>query len=245
MALKTAKIITFTSVKGGTGKTTTVLNIAGVLNQKGIKTLIADFDFSSGVIATSLNLKYSKDVYTFVNDLMNNKFETVDDYVTKYTDNIDVLPSPKDPRSASKINANYIEIILKRLKTKYDVILIDTNHIVTPTNLVTMDMSDNFYYIITNTLADLKNMKSMISIFKDMNEEDYRIVLNNSLGHINKLYTNYDIKTMIKSKIEFEIPKSLYEKNIEKYIYEGKLMTENKNEKFQVYEDIINDFMNK
>jgi len=245
MSLKSAKIITFTSVKGGTGKTTTVLNIAGILNQKGIKTLIADFDFSSGVIATSLNLKYSKDVYTFVNDLMNNKFETVDDYVTKYTDNIDVLPSPKDPRSASKINANYIEIILKRLKTKYDVILIDTNHIVTPTNLVTMDMSDNFYYIITNTLADLKNMKSMISIFKDMNEEDYRIVLNNSLGHINKLYTNYDIKTMIKSKIEFEIPKSLYEKNIEKYIYEGKLMTENKNEKFQVYEDIINDFMNK
>ena len=39
----------------------------------------------------------------------------------------------------------------------------------------------NFYYIITNTLADLKNMRSMVAIFKDMDEEDYRIVLNNSL----------------------------------------------------------------
>jgi len=243
MALKTAKIITFTSVKGGTGKTTTVLNIAGVLNQKGIKTLIADFDFSSGVIATSLNIKYQKDVYTFVNDLMNNKFESVEDYVTQYTDNIDILPAPKDPRSASKINANYIEIILKRLKTKYDVILIDTNHIVTPANLVTMDMSDNFYYIITNTLADLKNMRSMVAIFKDMDEEDYRIVLNNSLGHINKLYTDYDIKNMIKAKVNFEISKDLYEKNIEKYVYQGKLMTEKPNEKFLVYEKIIADFM--
>lgn len=243
MAIKTAKIITFTSVKGGTGKTTTVLNIAGILNQKGIKTLIADFDFSSGVIAANLNIKYTKDVYTFVNDLMNNKFESIDDYVTKYTDNIDVLPAPKDPRSASKINAKYIEIILKRLKTKYDVILVDTNHVLTPTNLVTMDMSDNFYYLITNTLADLKNMKSMIAIFKDMDEEDYRVVLNNSLGHINKLYTNYDIKNMIKTKVNFEIPKTIYEKNIEKYVYEGKLITEKPNEKFSVYEDIIKDFM--
>ena len=243
MAIKTAKIITFTSVKGGTGKTTTVLNIAGLLNKKNLKVLIADFDFYGGVIASSLNLEYKNDVYTFVNDLMNNKFETVDDYVTSFTENIDILPAPRDPRSASKINAKYIEIIINRLKPKYDVILIDTNHIASSVNLITMDMSDNFYYIITNTLADLKNMKSMVSIFKDMNEEDYRIVLNNSITNIKTIYSDYDIKNMIKSEINFTIPKSLYEKNIEKYVYDGKIITMNGSSKYEVYENIINDFL--
>lgn len=243
MALKTAKIITFTSVKGGTGKTTTVLNIAGLLNKRGIKTLIADFDFYTGVIASSLNLSYTNDVFTLVSDLMNNRFKQVEDYVSKYSEYIDILPAPKDPRSASKINAKYIEIILNRLKPKYDVILVDTNHVASPTNLITMDMSDNFYYIITNTLANLKNMKSMISIFKDMNEEDYRIVLNNSVSHIKTLYSNYDIKNMIKAEIKFEIPKNYYIKNIEDYVYDGKIITMKLNESFEIYNKIIDDFL--
>lgn len=244
MSLKTAKIITFTSVKGGSGKTTTVLNIAGLLEKRGIKTLIADFDFYSGVIAASLNLDYTNDVYNLVNDLMNNKFEKVEDYITHYTDNIDVLPAPKDPRSVSKIKSKYVEIILNRLKMKYDVILIDTNHIIDQINLVTLDMSDKFYYIITNTLADLKNMKSMIAIFKDMGESDYRIILNNSILPFKTLCSNYDIKTIIKDNIDFEIPKYLFEKDIEKYVFEGKIITKVKRNDYTVYEKIIKDFMN-
>lgn len=244
MALKTAKIITFTSVKGGTGKTTTVLNIAGLLEKRNIKTLIVDFDFYSGVIASSLNVNYTSDVYTLVNDLMNNKFNSVDDYVTKYSENIDILPAPKDPRSVSKISANYIEIILNRLKVKYDVILIDTNHVIDQINLMTLDLSDRFYYIITNTLADLKNMKSMVAIFKDMNEEDYRIILNSSICNIKTLCSSYDIKNTIKAEVDFEIPKALFEKDIEKYVYDGKIMTTSKKADFSIYNKIIDDFLN-
>lgn len=240
MALKTAKIITITSVKGGTGKTTTVLKLAHILNEKNIKTLIMDFDFYSGAVALSLNLKHNKDVYTLVTDMMNNKFENADDYISKLNENIDVLPSPKDPRSASKINANYIELILNRYKTKYDVILIDTNHISSAIKLITLDLSYRFYYLITNTLSDLKNMKSMVAIFKDINEEDYRIVLNNSLGTFKELYNNYDIKTMIGSKIDFKIPKEEYNKDIEKYVSEGKISKP----KTTIYNEIVDDFLN-
>ena len=43
-----AKTITITSVKGGTGKTTTVLNIAGLLSTRKLRTIIVDLDLHSG-----------------------------------------------------------------------------------------------------------------------------------------------------------------------------------------------------
>ena len=62
MALKQAKVITVTSVKGGTGKSTTTLALAGILSNKKLKTIIVDMDLYSGVIAASLNLKAKKDI---------------------------------------------------------------------------------------------------------------------------------------------------------------------------------------
>ena len=53
-----AKTITITSVKGGTGKTTTVLNIAGLLSARKLRTIIVDLDLHSGVIAPSLNVQF-------------------------------------------------------------------------------------------------------------------------------------------------------------------------------------------
>ena len=50
MALKQAKVITVTSVKGGTGKTTFTLSLAGILANKNLKTIIVDMDLHSGVL---------------------------------------------------------------------------------------------------------------------------------------------------------------------------------------------------
>ena len=58
MALNKAKVITVTSVKGGVGKTTTVLNLAGICSKIGKKTLIVDLDLYSGDIASILNISY-------------------------------------------------------------------------------------------------------------------------------------------------------------------------------------------
>ena len=62
MAIKQAKVITVTSVKGGTGKSTVTLSLAGILSNKKLKTIILDMDLHSGVIAASLNLKVNKDI---------------------------------------------------------------------------------------------------------------------------------------------------------------------------------------
>lgn len=223
MALKQAKVITVTSVKGGTGKSTFTLSLAGILANQNKKTIIVDMDLHSGVVAASLNLKPKKDIYTLVNDYMNHGLKELEEYITKYNDYIDVLPAPKDPRSVGKINSHYIDIILKKLKYRYDVILIDTNHVIDNINLITFDNSDKIIYIITSDLMDLKNMKTMLAIYKDMNLKNYFLVLNEALS-CNNLNT-YEISTFLGQNIDYKIPSSAYIKNMQKILMEGKIIT--------------------
>lgn len=223
MAIKQAKVITVTSAKGGTGKTTIALSLAGILSNKKLKTIIVDMDLHSGVVSASLNLKPAKDIYTLVNDYMNHGLKELEEYIIKYNDYIDVLAAPKDPRSVGKISTYYIDLILKKLKYRYDVILIDTNHIIDDINLITFDNSDNIIYVLTSDLMDLKNMKTMISIYKDMNLKNYSIILNEALSrnHLNL----YEINTYLDKNIDYVLPSNTYIKNMSKILMDGKIIT--------------------
>lgn len=251
MAVKQADVITITSVKGGTGKTTNVLNIAGILSSIGKNVLIIDLDLYTGGIACALNIDNDKDLFLLVNDMNNNRFDYLENYIVKYNDNIDVLPAPKDPRDASKINAKYLNVILSKAKMKYDVVLIDTNHLLTDTNLVVLDNSDIILYFISNNPIDLKNMKSIVSIFRDMEMDNYRVILNNSLNKDKDIFNNYDIKTIIKNKVDYILPPSLHEKNIDKYIIDGKIMTldkgyvKNHKKEITAYQNFIESLLKK
>lgn len=225
MAIKKAKIFTVTSVKGGTGKTTTTLNLAGIFSTQKYKTLIIDLDLYSGGIAASLNVNNDTDIFKLIDDLNNNRFDFIDSYVSKYNDYIDVLPSPKDPRFANKMSSKYINIMLSKAQMKYDIILIDTNHFMNEINLVAFDYSDYILYIITNDPIDLKNMKTMVSIYKDMDKKNYKIILNEAVDKQHNYFTKYDIKNIIKDNIDYTIPSSFYLKTIDKYVLNGTILT--------------------
>lgn len=221
------KIITISSVKGGVGKTTMTLNLAGIYCELNKRVLIIDLDLYSGGIAASLNVKNKKDIYTMIDSMANNGFTELKKYVTTYNKNIDVLACPKDPRMGAKVSGRYIPVIFDLAKKEYDVVLVDTYHILDEINLTALDYSYMTLFIITNDIVDLKNMKSLISIFKDTDKKNYLILLNNSRD-IGKDYLSlYDIRTIIKNNIDYTLSKNYYIKNIDKYTISGEILTLN------------------
>jgi len=223
------KIITISSVKGGVGKTTITINLAGIYFLMKKKVLIIDLDLYTGGIATCLDVNNKKDIYMLIDNLSNNNQIELSDYVSKYNNSIDVLPSPKDPRDVSKIESKYITNVFELAKKEYDIVLVDTTHSLDETSLIAIDASYNSAFIITNDLADLKNMKSLISIFNEMGKKNYKVVLNNSRDTGRDYISLFDIRSMIKNNVDFTISKNFYIKNIDKYILNGDILTLNKN----------------
>ena len=124
-------------------------------------------------------------------------------------------------------SGRYIPVIFDLAKKEYDVVLVDTYHILDEINLTALDYSYMTLFIITNDIVDLKNMKSLISIFKDTDKKNYLILLNNSRD-IGKDYLSlYDIRTIIKNNIDYTLSKNYYIKNIDKYTISGEILTLN------------------
>lgn len=240
MGLSKAKIVTVSSAKGGTGKSVFVCNLAGCACKKKIKTLIIDLDLSSGVIGASLNVKYDENVFTLAEDMMNNRMKNIENYIFKYNDYIDVVCAPNDPRDRGKIHFQYIENIIKQLSFKYELILIDTNHVMDEISSRAIDSSDYILYIITDGLMDLKNMKSLMAIYADLGINNYKIVLNEM--HV-RSYTDLEVKNILGTSIDYVLPNSYYDENFSKIVEGGKILSivKPKNKGVSVIDRIIED----
>lgn len=225
MSRTKGKSLCLFSAKGGVGKTINTINLAGIFSQLEKKVLIIDFDMTGGNIAVTLNKTFVKTVYNFIDDYNNNRYKSFKDYVTTYNDNIDFLAAPKDPRQASKIDSSYVEIVMDKAIHNYDVVLIDTNHNLNELNISILDRVDEILFLLTNDPLDLKNMKSILSIFKDIDLKNYKVLLNNSRDPFKNYFTLYDIKNILKTNIDYTLSSSFFIKNIDTYIMDGKIIT--------------------
>lgn len=114
------------------------------------------------------------------------------------------------------------------LKKEYDVVLVDTSHVLNDINLTILDYSYMSLFIVTNDLVDLKNMKSLLSVFIDTDKKNYLICLNSSRDTGRDYMSMYDIRATIDSNIDYTISSNYYIKNIDKYVMSGEILTLNK-----------------
>ena len=228
MANRNGKIISISSVKGGVGKTTMAINLAGIYYMMKKKVLLIDADFFGGGISTWLDSKNQKDIYMMMDSISNNRYTSIRDYVVSYNSGIDVLASPKDPRNALKIESKYIPIIFEFAKREYDIILVDTNHIMNEINLMILDHVNTSLFIVTNDLLDLKNSKSFLSILKETGKTNFIVCLNCSRDTGKDYLSLFDIRNILKCNINYTLPSSFYIKNIDKYVLDGEILTLNR-----------------
>lgn len=222
MTKKGAAICLF-SPKGGVGKTVLSLNIAGVASDMKLKTLLLDYDMHTGCLSMVINEEMNKTIYHLTDDLLNNRFKKLSDYIYKYNEYIDILPAPKDPRQGNKITSKYLQIILDKVKRDYDLVIIDTGSQMDDINIVTLDTADEVLFVIDNDLFTLKNTRNILNIFNDYNITNYKVLLNQSIDFKTPYFSMQDIKKIIGANIDYSISKNSYIRDITSYLYDNKI----------------------
>lgn len=123
------KIVAFLNQKGGVGKTTTCVNMAGYLGQMGKKVLVLDID-PQGNASSNLGIEKDSKPKTIYDVIVDDN--TIDEVIlhTKF-ENLDIIPSDVDLAGAEielvQVNnrEKIVRNILRKISDKYDYICID------------------------------------------------------------------------------------------------------------------------
>lgn len=176
------KIISFGTLKGGTSKTTTSFNVAGILAERGYKILAIDVDPQAN-LTTNFGLDETVEGFRSVKDIFEDKNANIEDIVCKSPikelPNLDVIPScimltsteMKLVSLAARENTlrNYINRNLDFFN-QYDYIIIDTNPSMSIVNQNAFAVSD--FICLTNVagMNSYKGTELFMALWSDISD---------------------------------------------------------------------------
>ncbi|MEO1957936.1 MAG: ParA family protein [Nautiliaceae bacterium] len=159
------EIIAIVNPKGGVGKTTTAINLAAVLAERGKRVLLVDTDFQMHA-TTSLGVrKIEYDLFHLLK-----KIKHPNEVIVKTPFKIDVIPSSLGLLKVDEIYLNknsILEDVLREIE--YDYVIIDTPPSLNPLNIDVLKFADNILIPIQANVFSLESLKmflSTISLFK-------------------------------------------------------------------------------
>ncbi len=158
---RSCRLITVSSTKGGTGKTSLAVNLAVELSEQGLRTLLVDLDVQFGDVGIVLGLERpDKTLYDLVmSSALDLDTEKLRGYVIRQKAMLHILPAPLRPEEAESIEASQIATILQIARSLYDVIVVDTAPLFDGPMLAALDRSDELLLVSTPDVPAMKNVR--------------------------------------------------------------------------------------
>jgi len=166
-----AKTITFAHFKGGTGKTTSCINVAGFLAKQDKKVLVVDLDPQSNLTA-GFGIDPSTTKHNMYH-VMSKKKDIRHAILKTETENIHIVPAHSNLLKAtlksyrSKNDAKILKNALEPVKNFYDHILIDTppsnGHFIVNGAVA----ADNVVLVLDPGIFALEGIDTFNNVFKD------------------------------------------------------------------------------
>lgn len=170
------KTIGVISLKGGVGKTSSVVALGTSLAKIGKKVLLVDANFSSPNLGIHLNLI---DPPITLHHVME-RSSSVKDAIYKLENNLEVLPSSifgKKVSSPLKLKDK-----LRSVKTKYDFVLIDSSPAMNEETLASILASDEILVVATPDYPTLSSTIKAIKLAKSRGVPIVGLILNKVFG---------------------------------------------------------------
>ena len=189
-------IISFVNIKGGTGKTTSTINIAGELARRGKRVLLIDNDPQSNL--TQILFGSDKTFKNYLYNVYQNPNVKIEHCVEQYSENIFVVPNCIGSSILEKTLSNRMsgETALKqkisssKLCLSFDYILIDNSPFLGKLTTNALVCSDYYNIVIDTSTSALLGIEMVDEIVKEIRES----MLNNDLKILGVIKNNFDFR---------------------------------------------------
>jgi pilus assembly protein CpaE len=162
------QVVVVFSPKGGTGKTVISANLALALSAGGGRRVcLVDLDLEFGDIAISLGLTPSRNLIDAVDQSPSmSEEDQVAALVTSWQLNLDCVLAPVDPGDAERISPALVGSLLRRLKQRYEYVVVDTPAQFSECVLEALDVAEHHVLITTPEIPALKNLRLTLDMLE-------------------------------------------------------------------------------
>ncbi|WP_051485640.1 AAA family ATPase [Nocardioides sp. J54] len=159
-ARQLGRIVTVFSPKGGVGKTTSSVNLALALTDRGArKVCLVDLDLAFGDVAITMQLFPTHSIEQAVGSEDSIDLGMLEGLLTRHEDSLSVLAAPAHPDVRERITPLLISRILRALREGFDYVVVDTSPSFDDATLTALDETDECVIVATLDVPTLKNVK--------------------------------------------------------------------------------------
>ncbi len=173
----TAKVISFFSAKGKSGKTTLIANLAAALaRQTGESVAIIDGDLQFGDMAVFFNLTPQSTIVEAVRDIKFLSPITLKTYFVEVENNLQVLCGTSKPDMAESVTVDGLESLIHMAQNLFSYILIDSPSGFSDISATACELSDEtFLMAMINGGYETTHTKRALEIFKSWDDYEKRV----------------------------------------------------------------------
>jgi chromosome partitioning protein len=201
-----AKVVSFSNQKGGVGKTTSCVNIAAQIANKGKKVLMIDMD-PQGNATSGLGLPKSK-IKSTIYDVIIGRCDIEDAIIKTRFKNLSIVPATIDLAGAElelyelDENTNFTKIALDSIKESFDYIFIDCPPSLGMLTVKALSISDGVVIPMQCEFYSLEGMSQLLNTLKKI-----RQLYNPTLQIVGILLTMYNGRLTLTNQVVAELRK--------------------------------------
>ncbi|MDX6599061.1 MAG: pilus assembly protein CpaE [Gaiellales bacterium] len=172
------RVITVFSPKGGVGKSTLSVGLAGVYSGPLKRsTLLIDLDLQFGDVGIMMGIDPTQTIVDLVTTTGELDPDKLGGYVVHHDSGLDVLAAPLRPEDAELVTEDRIGQLIDVAKAAYDIVVLDTPPHFDATTLAALDRSDRLVLMTTMDIPTVKNAKLALQTLNLLQYPRERIAL--------------------------------------------------------------------
>ena len=169
------RVIAVVGAKGGVGASTVAHNLAwSVARDQQLDTVIADLDLAFGTAGLDFNQDPPQGIAdaVFAQDRVDTNF--IDRLLSKCTDHLSLLAAPATLDRVYDFSDDAFDSILDALRATVPCVMVDVPHLWSAWTKRTLLTADDILIVASPDLANLRNAKNMLDLFKASRPNDRR-----------------------------------------------------------------------